>query len=408
MPRSSPDAAKTPTIQSASSAAAALSGSAPLSYTSVGLPDMHKDSLAAFYKAYGFLGAAGVPPTLGSAGYPGLVPPPMQLDKTGAYPSIYPPTPNPAAAAALAAYNAYATRMKGPAPNGCRDPYCGGACAQFGPGIHQQQQQAAMLAALAASASSASPGSRPPCTPATCPNGCNQCEHQRYLAALSAYGSFPPGSPYGSAYSSLAAAAALHHRAGPQPNENVCNWIVGDTQCGKKCSSADELLQHLKSHTSTKPENDPGSRHHSPNTPVSSASSSGSSAHQSASPGTPSPASGTSARLSSSSAAQSPGPNHHHSSSHRFHPYGKPPSTTPSQNPGQNSMVAAAAAAAAASAPHLPPYNPYTNPFGLMPGAGPPGVPAAPGALGTNPLSYYSYMANMFGAANRVGPPVPP
>ncbi|OTF80188.1 hypothetical protein BLA29_002457 [Euroglyphus maynei] len=62
------------------------------------------------------------------------MPPPIALDKTGAYPSIYPPTPPATAAAALAAYN-YSQRLKGmmpatgsvPNPH-CRDPYCAGQC----------------------------------------------------------------------------------------------------------------------------------------------------------------------------------------------------------------------------------------------------------------------------------------
>ena len=236
---------------------------------------MHKDSLAAFYKAYGFLAPNCCPTATPGSPYPSLMPPPIALDKTGAYPSIYPPTPPATAAAALAAYN-YSQRVKGMMPATgavsnphCRDPYCAGQC---GPLQHNSQHHPLALVALASSSASSTSTTPPsaaatgtnhrvdtnghsssqvvasngtssavgnnstqsssntPCTPATCPNGCNQCEHQRYLATLAAvYGnSFAAlGNGYGvlqspsaaaaasNAYaSSLAAAAALqqHHQ----------------------------------------------------------------------------------------------------------------------------------------------------------------------------------------------------
>nr|CAD7460692.1 unnamed protein product [Timema tahoe] len=44
----------------------------------------------------------------------------------------------------------------------------------------------------------------------SCPSGCTQCDHQK---------------PY------------------------VCNWIAGDSYCGKRFGTSDELLQHLRTHT---------------------------------------------------------------------------------------------------------------------------------------------------------------
>lgn len=80
----------------------------------------------------------------------------------------------------------------------CKDPYCSGC-------------QVGMHAALIGGA---------------CPSGCTQCEHQKYLASL-----MPPhplsyvGRPY------------------------VCNWISGESYCGKRFTTSEELLTHLRSHT---------------------------------------------------------------------------------------------------------------------------------------------------------------
>lgn len=65
-----------------------------------------------------------------------------------------------------------------------------------------------------------------------CPPGCVQCE-QKYSAAAAAamlMSSHPfSGYQYGRPY--------------------VCNWIAGDSYCGKRFRNSDELLQHLKTHT---------------------------------------------------------------------------------------------------------------------------------------------------------------
>lgn len=61
---------------------------------------------------------------------------------------------------------------------------------------------------------------------APCPPGCTTCDHHKYsLSSL-----YPPS-------------AALAGRP------YVCSWIAGDSYCGKRFSSSDELLQHLRSHT---------------------------------------------------------------------------------------------------------------------------------------------------------------
>ncbi|BES92504.1 Zinc finger protein [Nesidiocoris tenuis] len=57
-----------------------------------------------------------------------------------------------------------------------------------------------------------------------CPSGCTQCGH-----VAAAY-----------AHAQLAALAA-------QPY--VCSWIAGESYCGKRFTSSEELLAHLRSHT---------------------------------------------------------------------------------------------------------------------------------------------------------------
>nr|XP_022919683.1 zinc finger protein Elbow [Onthophagus taurus] len=97
----------------------------------------------------------------------------------------------------------------------CRDPYCTGC----GLSSHLLGQ-----------------------TPKTsCPAGCTQCDHATSKA------SYVPHSPAAAAYAhaQLAALAAASHLP------YVCNWISSDASyCGKRFSSSDELLTHLRTHTS--------------------------------------------------------------------------------------------------------------------------------------------------------------
>ncbi|KAK3923670.1 Zinc finger protein Noc [Frankliniella fusca] len=68
---------------------------------------------------------------------------------------------------------------------------------------------------------------------APCPPGCTTCDHHKYSLSSALY---PPAA-------AAAAAAALQGRP------YVCSWIAGDSYCGKRFGSSDELLQHLRSHT---------------------------------------------------------------------------------------------------------------------------------------------------------------
>lgn len=66
----------------------------------------------------------------------------------------------------------------------------------------------------------------------TCPSGCTQCDHQKnYLA--SALSMIPPPHP-------------LSYQMG---RPYVCNWIAGESYCGKRFGNSEELLQHLRTHT---------------------------------------------------------------------------------------------------------------------------------------------------------------
>ncbi|KAF2884718.1 hypothetical protein ILUMI_21444 [Ignelater luminosus] len=103
----------------------------------------------------------------------------------------------------------------------CRDPYCTGC-----------SLSSHLLA-------SSSVGGKP-----SCPAGCTQCDHAASKSA-SYLGHNPVAAAY--AHAQLAALAAATQL--PQL-PYVCNWIAGDASyCGKRFSSSDELLQHLRSHT---------------------------------------------------------------------------------------------------------------------------------------------------------------
>lgn len=97
----------------------------------------------------------------------------------------------------------------------CKDPYCTGC--QFS--LHNQQQ--VLLGATG-----------------PCPSGCTQCDHQKYNLAM-AMSLVPPGPvpPSSLAYPQLG-------------RPYICNWIAGDAYCGKRFVTSEELLQHLRTHTS--------------------------------------------------------------------------------------------------------------------------------------------------------------
>lgn len=150
----------------------------------------------------------------------------------GAYPSAGFPLPMDLMTSTLmqhqaalkSGYLSY-TRMKGgpeSLPPVCRDPYCTGC---------------SLSSHLLAGANAAAK------TPTSCPAGCTQCDHAAVKTSTSYLSHSPVAAAY--AHAQLAALAAASHLP------YICNWIAGDAQyCGKRFSTSEELLQHLRTHTS--------------------------------------------------------------------------------------------------------------------------------------------------------------
>lgn len=101
----------------------------------------------------------------------------------------------------------------------CRDPYCTGCSVS-----------SHLLSAASAVKS-------------PCPAGCTQCDHVKPPTSSAFLGHNPAAAAY--AHAQLAALAAASHLP------YVCNWISGDAAyCGKRFSNSEELLSHLRTHTS--------------------------------------------------------------------------------------------------------------------------------------------------------------
>ncbi|KAL4240553.1 hypothetical protein ACF0H5_001345 [Mactra antiquata] len=135
--------------------------------------------------------------------------------------------------AALSQYMQYA-RMRNPAAgsSACKDPYCTNC-----------------LSAAAAQSSHLSQCTSP---------GCAQCSHEKTLQGMSLFGlpgSNPLQSPFNVPSSASVGLTHLHNLYAQslltqQGQQHVCNWMMGNDYCGKRFSSSEELLQHLRTHTS--------------------------------------------------------------------------------------------------------------------------------------------------------------
>ena len=127
----------------------------------------------------------------------------------------------------------------------CRDPYCTNC---------QITMQSAQLSSA-------------------CAAGCTQCNHEKSpaypsvptsLGGISSLGGSVPILPFPPSPASLppTGASALHmasslygHAFGILPGHHtlpyVCNWMAGSDYCGKRFANSEELLQHLRTHTSS-------------------------------------------------------------------------------------------------------------------------------------------------------------
>ncbi|KAK3859942.1 hypothetical protein Pcinc_033977, partial [Petrolisthes cinctipes] len=181
------------------------------SHSLAGLGDLTKDPLAAYKLA----------PSL----YPHLA---LGLDPLGAagLSALTAKVPTSTSAAFASPYIGYA-RVKTASGNEmvvpvCRDPYCSGC---------QVNTHAAQIVS------------------GTCPPGCSQCAqlsaHTKHLASLPGLLPTLPASTLCSLYPPPGLVGGSHQ------HPYVCNWIAGDTYCGKRFSTSEELLQHLRTHTNT-------------------------------------------------------------------------------------------------------------------------------------------------------------
>ncbi|XP_060868254.1 LOW QUALITY PROTEIN: zinc finger protein Noc-like [Metopolophium dirhodum] len=130
-----------------------------------------------------------------------------------------------------------------PSPSSdCKDPMCGGPAS----GCGQQQQHAAAAAALAFATQyhpmMAAAGA--------CPAGCVQCDHQRYLSSLMAAASVPAFyAPVARPYTCSWVIPGGHMQSS-SPTTAATESANAASLCGKSFSTSDELLQHIRTHTS--------------------------------------------------------------------------------------------------------------------------------------------------------------
>ncbi|XP_063619614.1 zinc finger protein Noc [Cydia splendana] len=200
------------------SSPAGSSGTSPIIRSGLEVLGHGKDPLAAFKNLPGL---PGFNPLAGLCCPPGM--------EQHANPAFRPPYAGAPFSAHHAAMLAAAAGFPGSSPNPylgyarvktpaggetlvpvCKDPYCTGC--QFSVNNHHLLM---------------SNGS--------CPAGCTQCEHQKYNIAM-AMALSQQGAAGGGLYPQLS-------------RPYVCNWIVGESYCGKRFGNSEELLQHLRSHT---------------------------------------------------------------------------------------------------------------------------------------------------------------
>ncbi|XP_035211437.1 zinc finger protein Noc-like [Stegodyphus dumicola] len=122
-----------------------------------------------------------------------------------------------------------------------------GAGYSFGSALTPYMNYARMKSAAAGGAATFVPVCRDPyCT--NCQLAAQLPYAQDRLAAHMS-GLYPGGLP-GYPVPGFASPASSAFASSVLPRPNVCSWMVGDTYCGKRFASSEELLQHLRTHTS--------------------------------------------------------------------------------------------------------------------------------------------------------------
>ena len=166
--------------------------------------------------------------------------------------------------------------------------------------------------------------------------GCTQCSRDRSLSSLNPALAASYMSPLGlGGLHSLSSLYAHHHASSVSAHNNhpfVCSWVTAGSYCGEKFASSDDLMTHLRTHTTSLEQ----SALHNPLSPYSSLALAG---LPHLYPGLSSSASSLSPSALSRSYPRSLSPSSLLASS-RFHPYLKPPSlpalpsSLPSAMPG--------------------------------------------------------------------------
>ena len=131
----------------------------------------------------------------------------------------------------------------------CRDPYCTGCpssvLAMSGASASGAPQQAPPTSAPVPSVAATQTAAG---TTAVCPAGCTHCDHQKIVIGTTSQHSLSTASTLTTTATSSSSSPFSPGSANTRPY--VCNWIAGDNYCGKRFCSSEELLQHLRTHTS--------------------------------------------------------------------------------------------------------------------------------------------------------------
>ena len=97
----------------------------------------------------------------------------------------------------------------------------------------------------------------------SCPPGCTDCPRDGHRALASSSSSLPglqhPAlaalHPLARLHPSLYSSAHTDLRNGqhspPSPNQHICSWVASGKYCGEQFSTSEELMSHLRSHTSS-------------------------------------------------------------------------------------------------------------------------------------------------------------